>query len=171
MSYGHSEKLAARGSRSFRRRLALVTAAGATVAAATTLFATAASAQPAPRSTVASPAAGTSKVVVKVDAKRGNYARVLVTTKGVGLTLYEYTDTKVPCTGSCLAVWPPLYMPKGATVPAGVKGLGTVTLANGKLQVTYDKKPLYTYYDDGGNSTSGAGIKHWVVAELKTSTT
>jgi predicted lipoprotein with Yx(FWY)xxD motif len=149
-----------------RRRLtvALTAAAGASAMLAAALVApAAASAHAAP----AAAGAGKAAVVVKIDATRGKYKNVLVTTKGVGLTLYEYTDKKVPCTGSCLAIWPPLYMPKGATVPQGVTGLGTIKLKSGRLQVTYDGQALYTYYDDGGNSTSGVGIVHWVIALKK----
>jgi predicted lipoprotein with Yx(FWY)xxD motif len=143
-----------------RRGAALAAgAAGAAMLAAPLVAPGAAAAQPRPTAP-----AGKAAVVVKIDPTRGKFKDVLVTTKGVGLTLYEYTDKKKPCTGSCLDIWPPLYMPKGDTTPEGVAGLGTIKLKNGRLQVTYEGQALYTYFDDGGDSTSGVGIVHWVIA-------
>jgi predicted lipoprotein with Yx(FWY)xxD motif len=159
-----SSPLRARRLGTFGRRAAVVAAGAGGLAVASLALAPAANAH---AGAALTPATGKAAVVVKVDATRGKYKNVLVTTEGVGLTLYEYTDKKVPCTKSCLAVWPPLYMPKGATVPEGVKGLGTVKTSNGRLQVTYDGQALYTYFDDGGNSTSGVGIPHWVIALKK----
>jgi len=39
-----------------------------------------------------------------------------------------------------------------------VKGLGTVKLANGHLQVTFNKEPLYTFSGDSGHSVNGNGV-------------
>ncbi len=114
----------------------------------------------------ASPAnAGKAELVVKtaMNAKLGD---ILVTTKG--FTLYRYTPdtaTKVACTGSCAAYWPPLVLTGGAVVPTGtgVTGLGTIKDPNGKLQVTYKGHPLYTYKGDTApGTTNGQGVlKTW----------
>ena len=100
-------------------------------------------------------------VVVKIAKSRGGFKNVLTTTAGTGATLY----TAMSCTGSCLSIWPPLLMPKGATVPKGPKGLtGLGTVKSGKrLQVTYKKHRLYTFTSDSGSSVSGNGVAGFTV--------
>jgi predicted lipoprotein with Yx(FWY)xxD motif len=65
------------------------------------------------------------------------------------------------CYGSCASYWPPL-MKKGALrAGSGVKAklLGTTKRKNGKLQVTYNRHPLYLYISDtGAGQTSGQGL-------------
>ncbi len=107
--------------------------------------------------------AGKSAVVVKVAKSRGGFANVLTTTAGAGLTLY----TAQSCTGSCLSVWPPLLLPKGATTPKGPKGLtglGTVKMGK-RLQVTYKKHRLYTFTSDSGSSVNGNGVAGFTVVK------
>lgn len=71
-----------------------------------------------------------------------------------GLTLYYYTPDKggtVTCTDKCLAAWPALTLPSGASKPTGPSAaqakLGTVSGPAG-TQVTYNGWPLYTYVQD-----------------------
>jgi predicted lipoprotein with Yx(FWY)xxD motif len=145
--------------KTLRAGVAATAAAGMLVAGVAGLAGVSSAAvRPAPRAI--------SKLMVKVAATRGKYKDVLYVAAN-NLTLYEYTDKTKPCTGSCLDIWPPLLMAKDKTTPTGIKGLGTVKMSKG-LQVTYRGKPLYTYYDDGGTSTAGVGIVHWVIA-LETS--
>jgi len=92
---------------------------------------------------------------------RAGFGLILTTTKNKSL----YTDTTPPCTGSCLAVWPPLLMPKGKTMPAGAPGLGTVAFGT-RLQVTYNGMPLYTFTSDHGKSVNGNGVNGFAVAEV-----
>ncbi len=72
-----------------------------------------------------------------------------------GFTVYMFTKDKPNtdnCNSTCQRVWPPV-MAKGTVVAGpGVKKslIGTITLSNGKKQVTYAKHPLYTYIVDGG---------------------
>jgi predicted lipoprotein with Yx(FWY)xxD motif len=75
-----------------------------------------------------------------------------------GMTLYspdQEKNGKIECTGACTGFWLPLTV-SGKTVakPAGLTGtLGTVKRPdNGKLQVTYNGSPLYTFKLD---TTSG----------------
>lgn len=69
-----------------------------------------------------------------------------------GMTLYLFTkDTPgvSNCTGSCLTAWPPLLTIGNPRADDGVVGkLGTITLADGSLQVTYNDMPLYYYISD-----------------------
>ena len=75
---------------------------------------------------------------------------------GKGFTLYMYAPDHQgtsTCTGFCAEQWPPLVLPKGVDQPTagpGVKAalLGTVRRANGQLQVTYNRWPLYRWEGD-----------------------
>jgi predicted lipoprotein with Yx(FWY)xxD motif len=102
---------------------------------------------------------GKAAVVVKISASRGGFKKVL--TNDAGRTLY----TASSCTGACLGAWPPLYMPKGKSVPQGPKGLtglGTVKVGS-HLQVTYKRHRLYTFTADSGTSVSGNGVAGFTV--------
>ncbi len=69
-----------------------------------------------------------------------------------GMTLYLFTkDTPgvSNCSGKCLTAWPPLLTGGAPRADDGVVGkLGTITLADGTLQVTYNDMPLYYYISD-----------------------
>jgi predicted lipoprotein with Yx(FWY)xxD motif len=140
-------------------RIAVAVLAAAGVVAG--LAAPAAMAAPARHATVhvATPATKT-PIVVKAATRKG-FGKILVTAKGGAL----YRDTNdgpndPTCTGSCASIWPPLVLPAGDTTPKGgkgVTGLGTVKLANGDLQVTYNPEPLYTFVGDSGKSVNGNG--------------
>jgi predicted lipoprotein with Yx(FWY)xxD motif len=90
-------------------------------------------------------------------------ANILVS--ATGLTLYHLTSEhgKIACTGACTTYWPPLlWTGKGKPVlGAGLKAakLGTIKRSNGKLQVTYNKFPLYRYYlDKKPGQANGEGV-------------
>jgi predicted lipoprotein with Yx(FWY)xxD motif len=107
------------------------------------------------------PHTGKSAVVVKISASRGGFKNVL--TNDAGRTLY----TAKSCTGSCLSSWPPLFMPKGTTIPKGPKGLaglGTVKVGS-HLQVTYKKHRLYRFTGDSGSSVNGNGVAGFTVID------
>jgi predicted lipoprotein with Yx(FWY)xxD motif len=108
--------------------------------------------------------ATTSATVVKV-ATRGSFGRILTTVGGRSL----YKHPNGPCTGQCLAIWPPLLMPRGKTVPKGIAGLRTVLLASGRRQVTYRHRRLYTFVNDTGTSVTGNGVAGFLVAKVVTS--
>jgi len=108
-------------------------------------------------------------VVVKI-ANRMGFGKILVTDSS-GATLYRDTNdgpNDPTCTGSCASVWPPLVLPAGDTKPKGgkgVTGLGTVKLANGDLQVTVNREPLYTFSGDSGHSVNGNGVGPFLVVK------
>ncbi len=106
--------------------------------------------------------AATHSAHAKVTLHATSLGKVLATSKG--MTLYLYTPdgkNKSVCTGSCAQAWPPL-MTKGKPVAAmGVNKslLGTTKRANGKLQVTYNGHPLYTYVaDTKPGDVAGEGV-------------
>jgi predicted lipoprotein with Yx(FWY)xxD motif len=106
----------------------------------------------------AQPAAGGAKVGV---ASSG-LGRILV--NGSGRTLYLFEKDvrgKSACVGACTSLWPPLIASGKPVAIAGARGalLGTTRRADGRLQVTYNHHPLYTFFKDTKKgSTKGEGV-------------
>lgn len=77
---------------------------------------------------------------------------------------------KVRCTGSCAKLWPPLVVRSASAVPghvAGVKGtFGVARRPDGRLQVTYGRRPLYTYVHEGPNQVLCNDVGGWFVVRL-----
>jgi predicted lipoprotein with Yx(FWY)xxD motif len=119
------------------------------------------------------PAAGSAapKAVSKTVAKKTDNKTLeeTVLTNLRNRTLYTLSDEihgRFFCNGSCLAVWPPLIVPKGAQ-PLGPSRLGKVKRADGRFQVTFKGRPLYTYSGDakpaeanGEGLVLGKGVWH-----------
>jgi predicted lipoprotein with Yx(FWY)xxD motif len=113
-----------------------------------------------------------SKRVVTVEETSGG-GSVLANLKG--RTLYSLSvekHGKFICTGGCTSVWHPLLVPKGVK-PTGPVALGTVQRPEGKTQVTYKGRPLYSFSEDKNKGeTNGEGIKDvgtWHAAEAAAS--
>jgi predicted lipoprotein with Yx(FWY)xxD motif len=99
-----------------------------------------------------SSSARTTKTVAKKAPIESLGKVVLTTTKGRTLyTLSVEKHGKFICTGSCLNLWHPLVVPKGVT-PKGPATLGTVMRPDGRTQVTFKGRPLYSF---GGDSKKG----------------
>src|SRR6185369_15743956 len=67
-----------------------------------------------------------------------------------GMTLYMYTKDTAGvsnCSGQCAVSWPPYTIASRsalANLQAGITGkVGTITRADGTMQVTYNNEPLY----------------------------
>lgn len=83
-----------------------------------------------------------------------------------GDALYSPAQEKggtILCTGGCTAVWVPLTLPAGTGEPTAAGALagklGIVRRPDGKRQVTWNGKPLYTFIQDGGpGKVSGDGV-------------
>jgi predicted lipoprotein with Yx(FWY)xxD motif len=79
-----------------------------------------------------------------------------------GRTLYSLSvekHGKFICTGGCLSIWHPLVVAKGVR-PTGPVTLSTVKRPDGKTQVTYRGRPLYSFADDTkAGESNGEGIK------------
>ena len=95
---------------------------------------------------------------------------VLATAKGY--VVYTYGNDKKggqpTCTSSCAAIWPAVtgipMTNSGESLPGT---LGTVTMANGAKQITYDGYPLYTFKTEGPLATTGNGVDGlWHVIKL-----
>jgi predicted lipoprotein with Yx(FWY)xxD motif len=92
-----------------------------------------------------------------------------VLTDSQGLTLYYRTtesSTKVTCTGTCAASWPPVLLATGTpTGSASVTGTLTVFAGPNGSQVLYNGHPLYRWVKDTApGQATGQGIGGFVVA-------
>ena len=88
--------------------------------------------------------------------------RVLVNSRGHTLYMFgKDKHGKSACSGMCATFWPPLIASGKPRATAGVKAslLGTTKRADGRLQVTYNHHPLYTFAKDTKKGqTNGEGI-------------
>jgi predicted lipoprotein with Yx(FWY)xxD motif len=104
--------------------------------------------------------AATSKRVAKQAENAALGRTVLTTTKGRTLySLSAETRGRFICTGACVSTWRPLVVPPGAK-PTGPVKLGTIERPDGKTQVTFKGRPLYSFYGDSkAGDVNGEGIK------------
>lgn len=114
------------------------------------------------------------QAVLKTDNSANMSAPYL--TNGDGMAVYLYTnDTqnsgKSTCTGGCAAIWPPVTTAGKSMAGQGVDAslLGTLTRADGSIQVTYNGWPLYTFAKDASaGDTNGEGVKNvWYLISAK----
>lgn len=86
---------------------------------------------------------------------------------GRGRTLYLFQkdrNGKSTCTGQCAGYWPPLISSGKPLARAGAKAslLGTTKRPDGRLQVTYNHHPLYTFVQDTKKGqTNGEGVNEF----------
>lgn len=85
---------------------------------------------------------------------------ILTTTKGRTLySLSAETNGRFICTGTCTSTWHPLVVSAG-TKPTGPVKLGTIKRPEGKTQVTFKGRPLYSFNGDSkAGEVNGEGIK------------
>ena len=100
---------------------------------------------------VASGATRTTTGPAKVAVANTGLGRVLV--DGRGRTLYLFAkdrNGRSACAGSCAGYWPPLITSGKPVATGGAKAslLGTTRRPDGRLQVTYNHHPLYTFVKD-----------------------
>jgi predicted lipoprotein with Yx(FWY)xxD motif len=119
---------------------------------------------------LAAPAKPAGPVIKQKDRTFGN----ILATRGHKALYYWNVEKraggKVRCTGACAAAWPPLIVGSKAAVPAelaGIKGtFGTIRRPDGKLQVTYNKLPIYTYAHEGPNQVLCNNVDGWFVVRV-----
>ncbi len=82
----------------------------------------------------------------------------------------EKKDFKIHCTGACARAWPPLLVGSRSAVPkrvAGIRGtFGVIRRPNGRLQVTHNRLPVYTYAHEGPNEVLCNDVDGWFVVRL-----
>jgi predicted lipoprotein with Yx(FWY)xxD motif len=105
--------------------------------------------------------AASGPITVKTARNATLHRTVLVNRSG--LTLYALSAERrgrFVCTDSdCLSFWTPLTVHRGAKPRGTVGSLATIRRPDGKTQVTYKGKPLYTFYEDGRGDARGEGFK------------
>jgi len=88
--------------------------------------------------------------------------RIIVTSNGRTLYLFKKDrNGKSACTGQCATFWPPLLTSGKPSVGGDARAslIGTTKRADGRLQVTYNHHPLYTFAKDKkAGQTSGEGV-------------
>ena len=101
------------------------------------------------RSDAARGSSAASRAVVRTVQNGKLDTTVLVDRRGMTLyTLSAETRGRFICTTrSCLSLWTPLVVTHGTT-PTGAKLLATVRRPDGRTQVTYRGRPLYTFVQD-----------------------
>jgi predicted lipoprotein with Yx(FWY)xxD motif len=133
-------------------RLALVATAGALAAVAAVAFlllhpmGSDAAASSGPRVSTASTSLG----------------RIVVNSGGHTLYMFgKDKNDKSACAGMCAKFWPPLIASGKPRASAGARAslLGTTERADGRVQVTYNRHPLYTFVKDTKKGqTRGEGL-------------
>jgi predicted lipoprotein with Yx(FWY)xxD motif len=121
-----------------------------------------ATAMPADTATASSAMSGAAATVNV--GKNAKYSAFLV--DGKGMTLYLFTKdspgaSTSACSGNCAKSWPPLLTTGKPVAGTGVdmSKFGTITLADGTTQVTYNGWPLYYYAkDQQPGDTNGDGV-------------
>jgi len=107
-------------------------------------------------------AGGATATNATVSLRTTKLGPILVSSKGRTIYLFQKDrNGKSACSASCAQFWPPLIGHGKPTAGPGVKAslLGTTKRANGSLQVTYNKHPLYTYsLDKQAGQTNGEGV-------------
>jgi predicted lipoprotein with Yx(FWY)xxD motif len=109
------------------------------------------------------------RAAAKVSVASTGLGRILV--DGRGHTLYLFAKDsrgKSTCSGACAGFWPPLIAAGKPLAGPGLKAtmLGTTKRTDGRLQVTYNRHPLYAFAKDTRKGdTKGEGLDvfgaHW----------
>jgi len=87
-----------------------------------------------------------------------------IVVNSAGRTLYMFSkdkNDKSACAGMCAKFWPPLTAAGKSRASGGARAslLGTTKRADGRLQVTYNRHPLYTFVKDTKKGqTHGEGL-------------
>jgi len=99
---------------------------------------------------------------VKVTVAASKLGRILVDGRGHTLYLFEKDKNgRSTCAGACAGFWPPLIATGRPLALKGAKAslIGTTKRADGRLQVTYNHHPLYSFIKDiTKGQTNGEGL-------------
>jgi len=86
-----------------------------------------------------------------ISTAKTSLGRILVDSSGRTLYLFAKDQKgKSACAGKCATFWPPLIATGRPRATGGAKAslIGTTRRADGRLQVTYNHHPLYTFVKD-----------------------
>ena len=108
----------------------------------------------------------------RIVAKHSDIGRVLFDANGQVVYVFEIDrKNRSNCTrADCVKAWPPVLTREPPSADAGVNEglLGTIRRSDGKLQVTYNGRPLYFYEHEGPgeikcHNVNLHGGRWWVV--------
>jgi len=95
--------------------------------------------------------------------RHGKLGTFLVDGKGRTLYLFQKDKTaKSTCSGACAENWPPLLTTGKASASGSARQdlIGTITRADGTIQVTYNDHPLYRFVNDKkAGDTKGQAVR------------
>ena len=100
------------------------------------------------------------------------FGPVLATPKKQALYYWNAEkDFKIHCKGECAKLWPPLVVRRAAVVRAHVAGIkgtfGTITRPDGRRQVTFNRRPVYTYAHEAPTQVLCDDVGGWFVVRLR----
>lgn len=100
------------------------------------------------------------------------FGPVLATPKKQALYYWtQENDFKIHCTGECAELWPPLVVGSKSAVPKRVGSIvgtfGTISRPDGRLQVTFNRRPVYTYVHEGPEQVLCDNVNGWFVVKLR----
>jgi predicted lipoprotein with Yx(FWY)xxD motif len=104
-----------------------------------------------------------------VSTAASSLGRILVDSRGHTLYLFgKDRNDRSACAGMCASFWPPMIASGKPRAAGGAKTslIGTTKRADGRLQVTYNRHPLYRFVKDTKKGqTNGEGVDafgaHW----------
>lgn len=124
-------------------------------------------ATPTASATVAATVAATPSAGPTLIAMAAGSLGTIVVAGATQMTVYTFGNDRPGvsnCSGACLAAWPALTLAAGQTPLAGpgVTGaLGTITRADGSIQVTYNGLPLYFFHNDRKPGDTNGNYTGW----------
>jgi predicted lipoprotein with Yx(FWY)xxD motif len=104
-----------------------------------------------------------------IEIKARGFGMVLATRSRQALYYWnvEKRDFKVHCTGGCARAWPPLIVKSRSAVPTRIRGIrgrfGVIRRPDGRLQVTHNRLPIYTYAHEGPGVVRCNDVNGWFV--------
>jgi predicted lipoprotein with Yx(FWY)xxD motif len=124
---------------------------------------------------IAALALGSARAATHTPAVRyvdDRFGPILATPKKQALYYWtQENDFRVHCTGSCARLWPPLVVRSKAAVTlhvAGIRGtFGTIRRPDGRLQVTFNRRPVYSYVHEGPTQVLCDDVNGWFVVRLR----
>jgi predicted lipoprotein with Yx(FWY)xxD motif len=117
----------------------------------------------------------TAETSATISLRTTDLGRILVNSRGRTLYLFaKDRNGKSACSGQCAKYWPPLLARGKPTAGPGVKRslIRTTRRGDGKLQLTYNRHPLYTFALDGragqtnGQRMSAFGARWYAVSAV-----
>jgi len=119
------------------------------------------------------PAAAAAPAVPVTKIRAAGFGTVLARSDRQALYYWQVEKRaggKIRCVSTCAALWPPLLVRSVAAVPKRVTGIrgtfGVIRRPNGKLQVTHNGLPVYTYVHEGPGEVRCDNVGGWFVVRL-----